>query len=102
MVESLPSDVERIRAILAEHLPELRRDYAVDSLSLFGSYVRGEQGPNSDLDVLVTFSATPGLLDFVGLKLHLVDLLGMNVDLVMKSALKPHIGQRILEEAVSV
>ena len=102
MAESLTGDVERIRAILAQHLPELRTEYAVDSLSLFGSYVRGEQRPDSDLDILVTFRITPGLLEFVGLKLRLADLLGVDVDLMMKSALKPHIGQRILEEAIPV
>lgn len=72
------------------------------SLEVFGSYVRDEQTPESDLDVLVTFDETPGLLEYISLENHLSDLLGVKVDLVMKSALKPRIGQNILREAVPV
>ncbi len=101
MDKSSVDHLERLRATLALHLPELRRRYRVDSLSP-GSYVRGDQRPDSDLDVLVSFTSTPGLMEFVGLKLDLTDLLGVEVDLVMKSALRPHIGQRILDEAIPV
>jgi predicted nucleotidyltransferase len=64
--------------------------------------VRNEQGPESDLDILVTFSEPPGLIQFVALENHLSDLLGVDVDLVMKTALKPHLGERILHEVVPV
>lgn len=64
-MQSAPSrldpDVERFRALLRERLPDLRRRFGVATLSLFGSYVRGEQRPQSDLDVLVEFAETPGL-----------------------------------------
>lgn len=72
------------------------------SLEVFGSFVRNEQNPASDLDLLVTFGKTPGLLEFVSLENHLSDLLGVRVDLVMKKALKPRIGANILREAVPV
>ncbi|HSS52239.1 MAG TPA: nucleotidyltransferase family protein [Thermoanaerobaculia bacterium] len=94
--------VDRYILTLRQLLPELAKDYHVDTLEVFGSYVRDEQSPKSDLDVLVTFSKTPGLLEFIALENHLSDLLGVKVDLVMKTALKPHIGQRILSEAVPV
>ena len=55
--------------------------------------------PESDLDLLVTFSETPGLFAFVALENHLSDVLGIEVDLVMKDSLKPNIGERILAEA---
>src|SRR5258706_16434111 len=94
--------VDRYIQTLRQLLPELAKDYHVDTLEVFGSYVRDEQSPKSDLDVLVTFSKTPGLLEFIGLENYLSDLLGVKVDLVMTTALKPHIGQRILSEAVPV
>jgi predicted nucleotidyltransferase len=94
--------VDRYLLTLRQHLPELAEKYHVRSLEVFGSYVRDEQTPQSDLDVLVTFEKTPGLLRFVSLENHLSDLLGVKVDLVMKDALKPRIGQRILSEAVPV
>jgi uncharacterized protein len=93
---------ESIRHTLKQYMPLLRENYYVSSLSLFGSYVHGEQDTDSDLDVLITFSETPSLLQFIALEDHLTDLLGIQVDLVMRDALKPHLGQRILEEVVTV
>lgn len=89
-------------SILKRRMPELEEEYKVRSLGVFGSYVRGEQKEGSDLDVLVEFYETPSLLDLVGLEHHLSDLLGVKVDLVPKSGLKPRIGKRILEEVVAV
>lgn len=91
-----------LRETLRQQLPVLAERYGVDSLGLFGSYVREEEQAASDLDVLVTFRETPGLLKFIELECHLGDVLGVPVDLVMKDALKPRIGLRILEEVVPV
>jgi predicted nucleotidyltransferase len=95
-------EVAQFRQILQRHLSLLRERYGVASLGLFGSYVRHEASPRSDLDILVRFHQTPGLLRFIELENYLSDLLGVQVDLVMAEALKPHIGQRILQEAVPV
>ena len=94
--------VDRYLVTLRQHLPELAEKYRVRSLEVFGSYVRNEQTPDSDLDVLVTFDKAPGLLGYISLENHLSDMLGIKVDLVMKTALKPRIGQNILREAVPV
>ena len=88
--------------VLREHLPELRERYGVASLGIFGSYVREEQQQDSDLDVLVEYDRDTDLLDFVALNRHLSHLVGTEVDLVMKSGLKPRIGKRILDEVVSL
>jgi predicted nucleotidyltransferase len=94
--------LDKTRQTLRTHLPELRERYSVRALWLFGSYVRGEQRKRSDLDVLVEFDRAPTFFEFIDLEDHLSDLLGMKVDLVMKSALKQAIGQRILAEVVPV
>ncbi len=94
------TQVQQIRTALRRHKPSLRRDYGVRTLGLFGSYVRNQQGPKSDIDILVEFEAPIGLLRFNRLERQLGEILGGKVDLVMKSALKPHIGRRILEEVV--
>jgi uncharacterized protein len=91
-------DSEYFIKILRQHLPELREKYSVSYLGIFGSYIRGEQTKDSDLDVLVQFDKKPGLLKYIELENYLSDLLGIKVDLVMKSALKPNIGKRILNE----
>jgi predicted nucleotidyltransferase len=93
---------EDYRSLLKERLPELKERWHVHSLELFGSRVRNEARPDSDLDVLVTFDVTPSLFRFIALENYLTDSLGVKVDLVMRSALKPRIGQRILAEAVPV
>jgi len=51
------------------------------------------------LDILVSFSKTPGLFEFIRLENYLNDLLGIKVDLVMRTALKPNIGKQIISEA---
>ena len=91
-----------IREKLHQQLSFLSKRYQVKTLAVFGSYLHGEQNENSDLDLLVTFDQTPGLLKFIELENYLTDLLGMKVDLVMQSALKPRIGKRILKEATPV
>jgi len=96
------NDVGRYKKILADHRQELEHHYHVSSIGLFGSRLRGDYKEDSDLDVLVSFSRTPGLLQFSGLQCHLSDLLGVKVDLVMRDALKPAISSRILNEVVSV
>lgn len=54
-----------------ERLPELRERYEVQSLAVFGSYVRGEEHSASDVDVLVTFDEAPGLPAFMELEREL-------------------------------
>jgi len=91
----------RAKRILRSHLPEMRARYQVKSLGLFGSYIRGEQRKRSDLDVLVEFGdPNLSLLKFIEMENYLTDLLGVKVDLVEKSGLKPRIGERILREVV--
>ncbi len=87
---------------LRAHLPALRERYSVRSFAIFGSYARGEARKGSDLDLLVEFDRAPSLFRFIELELSLSDLLGIKVDLVMKDALKPAIGRRILSELVPV
>jgi len=61
--------------------------------------VRGEQDPESDIDILVTFEDPPGLLRFIELERPLSDRLGRPVDLVTENAPKPRIGDRVRQEA---
>jgi predicted nucleotidyltransferase len=98
----MPKDVAQFREILQREMPSLALRYHVTSLGLFGSYVRRENRADSDLDVLVTFSQAPSLLRLIELENHLSDLLSVKVDLVMRDALKPGIGRRILAEVVPV
>ncbi len=94
--------LEPLLALLRKRLPDLARRYHVRSLGVFGSYVRRQQRPGSDLDILVKFDRVPGLLAFLALENELSDLLGIPVDLVLEDALKPRIGERVRSEVVAV
>ena len=91
---------DKIKKVLAQHKQELNDKFKVKRLGLFGSYIRNEQGKNSDVDVLVDFKETPSLFEFIRLENYLSGLLGAKADLVMRSALKPAIGKRILSEVI--
>ena len=92
----------RYQEQLRQELPGLRAKFHVRTLGVFGSYVQGTANKKSDLDLLVEFSRTPGLLEFIQCEQYLSDRLGVKVDLVMKETLKPRIGQRILREVVGL
>lgn len=96
------STLEEIKGTLKNHLPGLSKRYRVKRLGIFGSNAKGENRSDSDLDLLVEFRNAPTIFEFVRLELELATLLGVKVDLVMKTALKPEIGKRILGELVPV
>ncbi len=87
-----------IKEKLQRHLDALRVQYGVDRRGLFGSFVRDEQRPGSDIDLLVEFARPVGLFKFIELENQLSELLGGKVDLVTRNALKSQIGKRILDE----
>jgi predicted nucleotidyltransferase len=100
-------DIRSIRRRLREALPRLREKYAVDRLYLHGSRLRGEATPESDLDVLVDFEDSEAgrqvsLLDFIALEQELEGLLGIEVDLGERMALRGPAGDHIQKEAEPV
>ncbi|MBF0567160.1 MAG: nucleotidyltransferase family protein [Nitrospirae bacterium] len=91
-----------IKATISSTREVLETRFKVKTIGVFGSYVRGEQKKRSDVDILVEFSDSVGLIEFIELENYLKKLLGVKVDLVTKDALKPYIGKYILEEVVYV
>jgi len=89
---------EEIKEIIQEHKEDLRKEYGVKEIGIFGSYVRGEQKAVSDVDILIELEKPIGFVKFLKLEKRISDILGVKVELVTKKALKPYIGQRILQE----
>ena len=97
-----PPSTAAVRARLAGLLPELGERYGVRSLSIFGSYARGEQTEGSDLDVLVEFDEVPGLITFVGLARLLEDRTGLAVDLATRPMLGPDLALGVAADLTAV
>lgn len=96
--------LQQIKRQIVYLKPILNERFAVQTIELFGSYVRGEQTEKSDLDVLVTFREPNDidLFKFIELRLFLKDELGIEVDLIEKDTVKPRIKARVFEEAISI
>jgi predicted nucleotidyltransferase len=96
--------LEEIKRRIKVLNPVLKKNFSVETIELFGSFVRGEQTEKSDLDVLVTFSEPNNvdLFKFIELRLFLKDELGVDVDLIEKDVLKPRLKGQIIEEAIKV
>jgi predicted nucleotidyltransferase len=96
--------LDEIKDILRAEKPYLAERYGVAEIGVFGSYVRGEQCPDSDLDILVELEQPPriSLLDLVDMQYYLGDLLGVEADVALKGNLRRRIGKRILSEVVTV
>ncbi len=74
----------------------------VKSLNLFGSVARDQANPQSDIDILVELDESVGFFEFFRIKHYLEDLFQCPVDLGTVDALKDHLRQPVLEEAVHV
>ncbi len=90
--------VKDIEKIIQNNKKELKEKYGLREIGIFGSYIRGEQDKNSDIDILVVVERPMGFVKFIRLENHLSQKLGIKADLVTKKALKPYIGGRILQE----
>ncbi|MEW6381837.1 MAG: nucleotidyltransferase family protein [bacterium] len=87
---------EGILIALREHSDILRK-YKVKRIGLFGSYARGEQKENSDIDFLIEFE-TPSFDNFMDLAFYLEDLFGRKIELITKGSLSPYIQPHVEKE----
>ena len=92
---------EEILRTLARDKPELQKRFKVGKMALFGSYARGDQQPNSDVDILVDVDPSIGL-DFVTLAEAIEKILGVSVDLVSSRAVNSRTMKFIESELVYV
>lgn len=94
-------DRESILKILKQNEIEIR-SFGVKSLALFGSVARGEQGPDSDVDLLVEFNRRTGLFGLIALQQYLENILNCPVDLGTADRLKGNIRSKVLKDCVYV
>lgn len=80
---------------------EIVKKFKVKEIGVFGSFSRGEQRPESDIDVLADFHEDADLFDFIGLAQYLEEKLGQKVDVVPKRALRKEIREAVLKEVIA-
>jgi len=83
-----------------EEVQKIARQHGAGNLRVFGSVARGEAAKGSDLDLLVEMEPGRSLLDLVGIKQDLEELLGCKADVVTEAAVSPYLRERVLNEAV--
>ena len=93
--------LDEIRSKIRSCQTLLETTYNVDKIYIFGSYARGEQTSQSDIDLLVEFKKPLGL-KFFTLEKFFSDLFGKEVDLGTPDGLKPFVKEKILQEAVQL
>lgn len=101
-METSRIDVTKRIAASPEVIADFCRRHRIRRLSLFGSILREDFRPESDVDVLVEFEpdGVPDFFDLIGMKEELVELLGRNVDLKTPKGLSPYFRDRVLREAL--
>ncbi len=92
------ADVDAIE-LLKKHEHEIKERFALEKIGIFGSYARGEEKPDSDVDVLIQFEKGSETFDnYMDLKYYLEDMFHSPVDLVTIDALRPQLKADILAQ----
>ena len=87
----------KLEEIKVKTIPVLRR-YDVKKAAIFGSFVKGEEKEDSDIDILVEFKGEKSLLDLSGLKIELEEVLKRKVNVLTYNSLQPLLKDKILQE----
>lgn len=95
-------DKEDILKMLKKLKAEIKINYKVKNIGLFGSYINNKQKETSDIDFLIEFEDDADLFHYIGLSLFLEDHFNSKVDVISKSALKKELREQILQEVIYV
>ncbi|MDI6791054.1 MAG: nucleotidyltransferase family protein [Thermodesulfobacteriota bacterium] len=85
-----------------EKMTRILKNQGARKIAVFGSYVRGEEKPGSDIDIIVEFSERKSLFDLVGIEQEVSDALGIKVDLLTEKSISPYLIDRIKKEMVVI
>ena len=96
------TSLEEIREIIDQHRPELKRQFHVDKIGVFGSYARGDQKKRSDVDFLVSFDKTISYFELAGLKIYIEEITGRKSDVVPFHNLRPEFRENVYKEVIYI
>lgn len=95
-------DKEQVLNLLKAHKSIMEQRFGVTYIALFGSTVRDETFPHSDVDILVSFEGPTTSKQYFGVQFYLEELLGSRIDLVTDKALRPELRPYVENEAIYV
>ena len=96
-------NIQEIKRLIEKHFADIKKTFSIKEIGLFGSYVKGEEKPESDVDILVVFDGGhKDFFNYMRLKYYLEGIIGKKVDLVIKEAVKPRLQEKIFKEVVYV
>lgn len=85
-----------------ENIRKIATNHGILSIKVFGSFARGENNIDSDIDLLVELEPKRSLLDMIAMKHELEDLMKRKVDVVTANGISPYLVKQIMEEAVQL
>jgi uncharacterized protein len=94
--------IKIIQNLQQDTFKTMYKKHGISYLGIFGSFARGEETRESDIDLLIDFNETKSLFDLAEVKLYFQDMLGRKVDLAMRGRLKRVIEPYILRDLVTV
>lgn len=92
--------LDEISKLLEQHKSEFQKKYRLKEIGIFGSYAKGEQTENSDIDILVEFIDAPDLLTFLEFEGYIEKILGTKTDMVRKKAIRSELKDNILRDVI--
>lgn len=98
-------EFETIKQKIAQNKEYLKKTYGVEEIGVFGSFARGDNDENSDIDIAIEINhnkAVVGFFEFARMERFLEELLGRKVDLVTKRSIKPYIKERVLAQIIMI
>lgn len=94
--------IEEVKKIVIEEKGKIRKEFKAEIIGIFGSYARGDNNPDSDLDLLIDLDIGATLFDLVGVQLFFQDRLGCKVDVVTRDGLREEIREYVYDDLVSL
>lgn len=79
------------KTTILEKIAQALKEQGATKVAIFGSYVRGEEKQESDIDVIVEFSERKSLLELVKIERELSEKLGIKVDLMTEKSISPYL-----------
>ncbi len=95
-------EIDKILRDKRKVILRIAAQHGARNVQVFGSFARGEAGPDSDLDLMIQLEPGRSLLDLIAIKQDLEDLLGREVDVVTEAAISPYMKEQVLKEAVNL